>query len=140
MDIKQILVKWGPQHLAKGVEMGLDELDNIIVGWPVKPSFVGNLAATGLGAIGAFMAPAPYDEILMTYAGHHSTKLWDYLKLPTGVRVASRPSMTYIPSTGELVSTRPGLGESIKYAPEQRVVTAPKFIPGVLRPKYQLGS
>ena len=34
----------------------------------------------------------------------------------------------------------PGLSRSVRYAPEQRVVTAPKFIPGVLRPKYMHGS
>lgn len=36
--------------------------------------------------------------------------------------------------------TRPGLSDVIKYSPEQRVITAPKFIPGVLKPKFSLGA
>ena len=35
---------------------------------------------------------------------------------------------------------RPGLSTRVKYAPEMRVVTAPKFIPGVLRPKFMHGA
>lgn len=141
MDVKTLLMKIGPQHLAKGVERGLVELDNIIVGWPVQPSLVGNLAMTGLGAIAAFMAPAPFDEILAIWGGHHSTTLWDYLEAGiTPPPAVARAAYTYIPTTGRMVPTRPGLGARVKYAPEQRVITAPKFIPGVIRPKYQLGS
>lgn len=144
IDPKGILIKWGPQHLAKGIERGLEELDKIIVGSPVQPSLIGNLAFTGIGALGGFLAPAPYDEILAIWGGHHSTTLWDYLEAgmaPPAARLAmSQAGLTYIPTTGQYVPARPGLGASIKYAPEQRVVTAPKFIPGVLRPKFQLGS
>ena len=141
IDLKKILVKWGPQHLAKGIERGLVELDGVIVGWPVQPSLVGNLAFTALGAVGAFMAPKPFDEIMAIWGGHHSTTLWDYLEgMMTPAARARVAARTYIPSTQTLVPTRPGLGEKIRYAPQQRVVTAPKFIPGVLRPKYQHGA
>ena len=139
--VKKLLMKWGPQHLAKGIERGLTELDGVITGWPVQPSLVGNLAFTALGAIGAFMAPAPFDEIMAIWGGHHSTTLWDYLEgyiAPPAVR--AREAMTFIPSKQTFVPTRPGLTDAIKYAPEQRVITAPKFIPGVLRPKYQHGA
>jgi len=143
MDPKTLLIAWGPQHLAKGVERAFVELDKIIVGSPIQPSLAANLAATALETLVAFMAPTPWDGILVTMAGHHSTTLWDYIEaalVPTaGVRLATG-GRTYIPSTGQFVPTRPGLGETVRYAPEQRVITAPKFIPGVLRPKYGLGS
>jgi len=140
--IMDLLKKWGPQHVAKGVERGLVEVDKMIVGWPVRPSLVGNLACTGIGAAGAFFMGAPWDEFLAIWAGHHSTTLWDYLEelLVTPPAAGARAAYTYIPTTGQYVPTRPGLGAQIRYAPEQRVVTAPRFIPGVLRPKYQLGS
>ena len=35
---------------------------------------------------------------------------------------------------------RPGLSDVIKYSPEQRIITAPKFTPGVLKPKFSLGA
>jgi len=35
---------------------------------------------------------------------------------------------------------RAGLSDVIKYSPEQRVITAPKFTPGVLKPKFCLGA
>lgn len=143
MDIKSVLMKVGPQHLAKGIERGLVELDNVIVGWPVQPSLVGNVAMTLIGVGGALMAPAPFDEVLALLGGHHSTTLWDYIEAglaPAPPPPAVRAGMTYIPTTARLVPTRPGLGARVRYAPEQRVVTAPKFIPGVLRPKYQHGA
>lgn len=140
LDAKGILVKWGPQHLAKGVERAFFELDKIIVGSPVQPSLIGNLAMTGLGALGAFMTPSPWDEILAIYGGHHSTTLWDYLEAGLVPPPLARAALTYMPTTGQYVPTRPGLGTTVKYAPEQRVVAAPKFVPGVLRPKFQLGS
>lgn len=140
MELKSILVKWGPQHLAKGVERGLVELDKIIVGSPIQPSLAGNLAFSALGAAGAFMAPAPWDEILAIWGGHHSTTLWDYLEGMISPAPTARAGLTYMPTTGRFVATRPGLGTAVKYAPEQRVVTSPKFIPGVLRPKYQHGA
>ncbi|MCJ7767542.1 hypothetical protein MUP79_04050, partial [Candidatus Bathyarchaeota archaeon] len=143
--IKEILIAWGPQHLAKGVERGLKEVDKVIVGWPVQPSLLGNLGLAALGAIGAFIAPKPFDEVLAIYGGHHSTTLWDYAEAAMTPAAALRmqsggAGLTYIPTTGQMVPTRPGLGATVRYAPEQRVVTAPKFIPGVLRPKYQHGA
>lgn len=143
MDAKALLIKWGPQHIAKGVERALLEADKIIVGSPIQPSLAGNIALTAIEAMAGFFAPSPWDEILITMGGHHSTTLWDYLEamMTPAARVGlGRPTMTYIPTTGQFVPTRPGLGETVRYAPEQRVVTAPKFIPGALRPKYQLGS
>ena len=146
MNVKTLLVKIGPQHLAKGVERAFDELDNIIVGSPIQPSLAGNLGMSVLGAIGAFVAPKPYDEILAIWGGHHSTTLWDYLEtalVPTVARAragVARAARTYMPTTGRFVPTRPGLATTVKYAPEQRVVTAPKFIPGVLRPKFMHGG
>jgi len=143
-DVKGLLIKWGPQHLAKGIERGLLEVDKVIVGWPVQPSLLGNIGMTVLGAVGAMMAPAPYDEILAILGGHHSTTLWDYAEkamTPAAyARVSAGAGMTYIPTTGQYVPTRPGLSAEVRYAPEQRVVTAPKFIPGVLRPKFMHGA
>jgi len=140
LDFKEVLVKVGPQHLAKGVERAFVELDKIIVGWPVAPSLIGNVGMTLAGVVGALMAPSPYDEVLAIWGGHHSTTLWDYLEAGLTPAARARLGGTYIPTTGQFVPTRPGLGAAIKYAPEQRVVTAPKFVPGVLRPKYQHGA
>lgn len=143
LDPKEILIKIGPQHLAKGIERALDEVDKVIVGWPVQPSLVGNAGLAALGAIGAFMAPSPYDEILAIWGGHHSTTLWDYLEAmmtPVARARAGGAGLTYIPTTGQFVPTRPGLAAQVRYGPEQRIVTAPKFIPGVLRPKYLHGA
>ena len=139
IDGKELLKKWGPQHLAKGIEMGLNEVDKIIVGLPVQPSLIGNLAFAAAGAIGGFMAPSEWDEFLLIWGGHHSTTLWDYL-LPMLTPTVARAGVAYIPSTGRYVPARPGLGTTVKYAPEQRVVQAPRFTPGVLRPKFQLGQ
>jgi len=35
---------------------------------------------------------------------------------------------------------RAGLSDVIRYGPEQRIITAPKFTPGVLKPKFMLGA
>ncbi len=35
---------------------------------------------------------------------------------------------------------RQGLTTQVRYSPEQRILTAPKFIPGVLRPKFMHGA
>lgn len=140
LDVKTVLVEVGPQHLAKGIERGFKELDNIIVGLPVQPSLIGNIAMTLVGVGGALMAPAPFDEILAILGGHHSTTLWDYLEAGITPPPAARVARTYIPTTGAFVPTRPGLARTVRYAPEQRVVTAPKFIPGVLRPKFMHGA
>lgn len=158
MNVKGILVKYGPQHLAKGVERAFQELDNIIVGAPIQPSLAGNIAMSVLGAVGAFMAPKPFDEVLAIWGGHHSTTLWDYLEAALAPVPAARARLaygqggggvpatvpgvgyTFLPTTGRAVPTRPGLSTQVRYAPQQRVVTAPKFIPGVLRPKYQHGA
>jgi len=166
-----ILIRMSPQHLAKGVERGLEELDKVIVGLPVKPSLIGNVGFSIAGAVGALMAPSPYDEILAIWGGHHSTTLWDYLE--AAVSPAARlglgnpgrlspggPSYgatwgpyTYIPTTDQFVPTRPGLGVAVGTRLATRAVkaqvdvgpyagglVAPKFIPGALMPKFQLGS
>lgn len=143
LDVKELLVKVGPQHLAKGIERGFEEVDKVIVGWPVQPSLIGNIAMAAFGFIGAMMTPAPYDEVMAILGGHHSTTLWDYAEAamgPVALRARVPAGLTYIPTTGQFVPTRPGLGAEIRYAPEQRIVTAPKFIPGVLRPKFMHGA
>ena len=140
---KEVLVKVGPQHLAKGLERAFIELDKIIVGLPVQPSLIGNIGMTLLGVAGAFMAPKPFDEVLAILGGHHSTTLWDYLEAALVPAVRARAvvaSRTFVPTTGGFVPTTPGLSARVRYAPEQRVVTAPKFIPGVLRPKFMHGD
>lgn len=139
-SIMDLVKLWGPQHVAKGIERGLIEVDKLVVGWPVQPSLLGNLGMAAVGAIGAFMTGAPIDEFLAIMGGHHSTTLWDYLEAMLAPPAVARAGYTYIPTTGQFVPTRPGLATQVKYAPEQRVFTAPKFVPGVLRPKYQLGS
>lgn len=142
-DLRTLLVRWGPQHLAKGIERGLEEVDNVVTGLPVKASLIGNLGFAALGAMGGFMAPAPYDDILLTWGGHHSTTLWDYLEEAitpaAALRRLTARTTSLLQPTGT-VGYRPGLASEIRYAPEQRVITAPKFVPGVLRPKFQLGS
>jgi len=141
-DVRTLLVRWGPQHIAKGIERGLEEVDKVVVGLPVQASLIGNLGFAALGAIGGFMAPAPWDDILLTWGGHHSTTLWDYLETMVSPvaglrRIAARQALQQPTGT---VGYRPGLAAEVRYAPEQRVITAPKFVPGVLRPKFQLGS
>lgn len=144
IGVKGLFTAIGPQVLAKGVEWGLEELDKVITGWPVQPSLIGNLGFTALGAIGAFIAPEPFDLILAIYGGHHLTAAEDGIiaafATPAARLSASRAGLTYIPTTGQMVPTRPGLSANVRYAPEQRIVTAPKFIPGVLRPKYLHGA
>ena len=145
-DVRTLLVRWGPQHLAKGIERGLEEVDKVVTGLPVQASLIGNLGFAAIGAIGGFMAPAPWDDILLTWGGHHSTTLWDYLETmvtpAAGLRrLAARAGLgASLQQPTGTVGYRPGLGSEIRYAPEQRVITAPKFVPGVLRPKFQLGS
>lgn len=60
--------------------------------------------------------------------------------IPAPEAPAARKSLTLIRTTGMYVPTRPGLTELVRYGPEQRIITAPKFIPGVLRPRYGLGA
>lgn len=229
IDAKGILIKWGPQHLAKGLERGFEELDKVIVGWPVQPSLVANVGCAIAGAAGGLMGPSPWDDILAIWGGHHSTTLWDYLEAglvpppaagltmgnPAYVRQPRLGAYTRQPASGaygraypELrqpyagyaeyqgnpegsfhlsgtgrlnpvgtltpggpvygarwgpyqgpvtarapVPTRPGLGAHIGTRPVSRAVrakvtvgpyagglVAPTFIPGALRPKFQLGS
>lgn len=158
---KKLLVLVGPQHLAKGLERGFQELDTYIVGSPIQPSLAANLLGAAGGMLGSLFVKAPWDEVLAIMGGHMSTKLWDYLEaMMTGLPLAARAraanmryvqgggspqvsaagTQTLIPSTGAYVPRRPGLTQDIRYFPQQRIVTSPKFIPGVLRPKFQLGS
>jgi hypothetical protein len=151
IDPKRLLVLVGPQHLAKGLERGFQELDTYIIGSPIQPSLAANLGGAALGMLGSLFVGSPWDEILAIMGGHMSTKLWDYVEAmippPAATRlryvqggVSAGGTQTLIPSTGAYVPRRPGLTQDIRYAPEQRVVTSPKFIPGVLRPKFQLGN
>jgi len=152
---KRLLTLVGPQHLSKGLERGIQELDTYIVGSPIQPSLAANLAGASLGMLGSLFVKAPWDEVLAVMGGHMSTKLWDYVEAmipaPTLARlryvqgggspqVSAGGTQTLIPSTGAYVPRRPGLTQDIRYSPQQRIVTSPKFIPGVLRPKFQLGS
>ena len=80
-------------------------------------------------------------EGMLMYAGPNALK--DGIVracMPPALAVAARKSLTLIPTTGMFVPTRPGLTELIRYGPEQRIITAPRFIPGVLRPRYGLGA
>ena len=139
-NVMEILGTWGPQFVAKAGEMGFNYLDTVITGWPVQPSLALNALAAGGGAIAAFLAKAPIDHMLAIASGHFATKLVDYIALPAAPAARLGLGQTYIPSTGQFVPTRPGLSQNIRYGPEQRVVTAPKFTTTNLRPKYQLGS
>lgn len=138
---KEMLVKIGPQHLGKGVSYVLAELDNVLPDWPVKPSLIGNIGLTIAGCLGGFFAPEPLDEILVIWGGHHSTNLWDYLR--TGI---APPPTARLSSNPRLVPTR-GLAKPVDIAhrkvevgPYAGGAGAPKFIPGVLRPKFTHGS
>ena len=56
---KRLLVLVGPQHLAKGLERGFQELDTYIVGSPIQPSLAANLlgAAGGHGGLESKWTP-----------------------------------------------------------------------------------
>lgn len=71
-------------------------------------------------------------------AGVGIAALWAYQEfvLTPTIRAITQARVYQAPA---YVATRPGLTRQIRYAPEQRVVTAPRFIPGRLRPKYQHG-
>lgn len=147
IDPKRLLVLVGPQHLAKGIERAFQELDTYIIGSPIQPSLAANLGGATLGMLGSLFVGSPFDEVLAIMGGHMSTKLWDYIEAMIPVPAArlryvqgGGSPQTLIPSTGGFVPTRPGLTQSIRYSPEQRIVHSPKFIPGVLRPKFALGS
>ena len=49
-------------------------------------------------------------------------------------KLVARKSMSMV------TMVRPGLTTMVRYGPEQSIVTAPKFTPGVLTPKYGLGA
>ena len=151
LDPKKILIKVGPQHLGKGVSYVLAELDKVFPAWPVQPSLIGNIALTAAGFIGGLYAPDPLDEILVIWGGHHSTNLWDYL---SGISLGSSSSkvglkaLKGLPSPRQrLVPTRPGLSipqdiarRKVQVGPYAGGAGAPKFVPGVLRPKFMHGA
>ena len=143
LDPKAIIVKVGPMHLGKGVSLVLKEIDNVFPGLPVKASLVGNLGFTALGVAGGFLAPAPLDEVLAIWGGFHSTELWDYLQ--EGLTPTARLAFKQGNGT-RLVPTRPGLSEAVITRPKVEVgpyaggMGAQQFTPGVLRPKFMLGS
>ena len=144
LDAKKILVKIGPQHLGKGVTYVLAELDTVFPDSPVKPSLVGNIGLTIAGFLGGLYAPAPLDEILVIWGGHHSTNLWDYLR--TGIGPYTPPVAALSSRNTQLVPTR-GLAKPVDIARTKVEVGpyaggggAPKFIPGVLRPKFMHGA
>lgn len=211
VDSGKILKDWGPQHVAKILEIGLNELDNVIVGSPVQPSLIGNITCAVVGALGEIIAPNLKDPLLI-WGGHHSTALWDYflpmiipgaavgLKIgnPAFERSPRMGAYTRKPASGAYYrgapeyrepyagyaeyegnpdggispggpvygarwgpymgpvsarGTRPGLKVAVGTRPVTRAVpaavtvgpyagglVAPKFTPGPLRPKFQLGS
>jgi len=102
MKIGDVLRVWGPQHLAKGVERGLNELDRVLgkTGAPVyeKPSFYGNLIAAIGGAVAALKLGSPWDVVMAIYSGHHSTTLWDYLEEFMATGLTTRARVTYVPT------------------------------------------
>lgn len=139
LDPKEMLVKIGPQHLGKGVTYVLAELDKIWPDSPVQPSLVGNIILTASGLLGGYFAPEPLDEILVIWGGHHSTNLWDYLS-------AGASSAPAVARKLNLVPTRPGLSKptdiarrKVEVGPYAGGGGAPKFTPGVLRPKFTHG-
>lgn len=82
------------------------------------------------------MTREPFDEILAIWAGHHSTTLWDYVEemlTPATFITGRRAAPTRI-------SARPGLTAAVTGVPGFAKIRARRFIPGQLRPKYQLGS
>jgi len=122
-----ILKYYGPQHLAKGIERGFEEVDRITgrAALPPheRPSFWGNVGMTVVGALGALLLPEPWDLVLAVWGGHHSTTLWDFAEeyIPVAARVVYRPA-------------RPAP------APSRYVVRAPTPTPRAVAPKgrYQV--
>lgn len=82
MKPESLLTYWGPQHLAKGLERGFEEVDRITGRTALKPverpSFYLNVVGTVAGALGALYLASPYDMVTAIWGGHHSTTLWDY--------------------------------------------------------------
>lgn len=81
-----------------------------------------------------------FGEGMLMYAAPNALKEAVVRAVAVTPEAALRRGLTLIRTTGMMVPTRPGLTERIRYAPEQRIITAPKFIPGVLRPRYGLGA
>lgn len=111
MEPVKLLTYWGPQHLAKGLERGFEEVDRVTGKTALKPverpSFYLNVAGAIAGALGALYLGPPFDMVAAIWGGHHSTTLWDYAEeyiapgtgAPTGspqVSYSRVPNITYV--------------------------------------------
>ena len=81
VSTRDILIEVGGQHLAKGVEKGLELLDKRFGKEGAKPhekpSFWLKLFL-GVGSIVAAMyVTPPYDRVLLAKGVHYTTALWD---------------------------------------------------------------
>jgi len=81
---REILTEVGGQHVAKGVEKGLQALDaklgkaNEV--FYKKPSFWIRLALAGLCIYASTKVREPYDQTLLAKGVHYTTTFWDDLE------------------------------------------------------------
>ena len=104
--------------------------DFISLGISAVPAILGQLARNPLAS--------SIGEGMLLYSG--PTALKDGI-----VRACMSPQLAVAQlvarrSTTLVTMVRPGLTTMVRYGPEQSIVTAPRFTPGVLTPKYGLGS
>lgn len=113
--------------------------------WPLPPAddfLVLGISAVPLllGAITKNKLITNIGEGMLCYSApmivHHTILRASWGPPAAGLRLAAIPA----PSQVAGYPVAPGLTTRVRYAPEQRILTAPKFIPGVLRPKYMHGA
>lgn len=117
-----LLKVYGPQHVAKGVERGLVEVDRVTGRSALppheRPSFWGNVAGTIGASIGACVISPPWDMVLALIGGHMSTTLWDFGEeylAPVAARARFRPP-TPTPARARFTPTRPTPAPAVKGA------------------------
>lgn len=104
MALKPMLLAVGPQFVAKGIEIGLEELDTAMgraAAPPLeRPSVIGNLVASLGGLVGGYFLTknrsAETKQAVFTWAGHHATELVDTVKaaiIPARLVLAPMPAI-----------------------------------------------
>ena len=135
VTVSDLLKYWGPQHLGKGIERGLEEVDRVTgrAALPPheRPSLWGNVGMSVIGALGAVFLPAPWDLVLAVWGGHHSTTLWDYVE----EYVAPAAAIVYRPA-GASTSAARFVKPTLQVIPQ----AIPQVIPQVTpqKGKYQI--
>jgi hypothetical protein len=84
VEIKESGLRGGSQHLGKGIERILVEVDKALgkAGAPVieRPSTWGNILGGALMVVAGAYVSKPLDEILTEAGWHMTTKVWDAIE------------------------------------------------------------